>query len=249
MHPSNYTVYQLVKYHIELTEAMEYTLITYKYDKLELNERLKFLKNDFKKGFYHEIITNLFKKSKKLTKEIKYFIKKYNEQKIDKMINQIDLHSRIKYNNELYLAYATSNNIIQIFLNEEEIRKDLEDSLVSLIEITNKHFISFCLFNSLNLYISSKTTLLEGDIIHTLKDIDKNSLITMLNTINEDFTSKDLVKQALDLIYGEKEFDEEEAYELLNKVSMECMSDEKQLYTKFEDFTSYLEKEIEKGNK
>lgn len=249
MHPSNYTVYQLVKYHIELTEAMEYTLMTYKYDKLELNQRFEFLKDDFKNGFYHEIVSNLFKKNKKLTREIKAFIKKYNDKKIDKMVNQENLHSRIKYNKTLYLAYATSNNIIQVFLNEEEIRKDLESSLVDLIEIANKHFIWFCLFNSLNLYISSKTTLLEGDVIHTLKEIDKNSLITMLNTIKEFMSSKELINQSLDLLNEKKNFNEEDAYELLNKVSIECMDAEKQLYTKFEDFTSYLEKEIEKGNK
>lgn len=249
MHPSNYTVYQLVKYHIELTEAMEYTLMTYKYDKLELNQRLKFLKDDYKKGFYHEIITSLFKKSKKLTKELKYFIKKYNEKKIDKMVNDQDLHSRVEYNKKLYLAYATSNNIIQVFLNEDEIKKDLEKPLINLVETTNKHFIYFCLFNSLNLYISSKTTLLQGDIIHTLQDMDKNSLITLLNTINEGFTSKELINQSLELIYEKKEFNEEDAYELLNKVSIECMEAEKQLYTNFEEFTTYLEKEIEKGNK
>ena len=77
MHPSNFTLYQLTKYYIELTEAMEYTLITYKYDRDELIERFNFLTYDYKKGFYHKIVSKLFKGSKKLTKEIKN-ITRYN---------------------------------------------------------------------------------------------------------------------------------------------------------------------------
>ena len=77
MHPNNYTLYQLIKFHIELTEAMEYTLITYKYNEGELKERFNFLKTDYKKGFFHEIVKTLFNKPKKLTKEVKVFIKKY----------------------------------------------------------------------------------------------------------------------------------------------------------------------------
>ena len=63
MHPSNYTLYQLTKYHIELTEAMEYSLITYKYNDVELKQRFDFLNSDYKQGFYHEITHKLFRKS------------------------------------------------------------------------------------------------------------------------------------------------------------------------------------------
>ena len=102
MHPNNYTLYQLIKYHIELTEAMEYTLITYKYDEGELIERFHFLNNDYKKGFYHYITKKLFKNSKKLTSEVKEFINAYNRHNIPKIVDDKNLHSRIKYNQKLY---------------------------------------------------------------------------------------------------------------------------------------------------
>lgn len=248
MHPSNYTLYQIVKYHIELTEAMEYTLVTYKYDAGELNERFKFLKEDYKNGFYHEIVSQLFRNKNKLTKEIRLFIKSYNDKKINKMINTHDLHSRIKYNKKLYLAYATSNNIVQVFLNEEEIKKDLENTLIKLIETSNTHFNLFCLFNTLNMFVATKVNLLEGDTLYTLKDLDRRTMITLLNSLDNKISDKSLLEETLSLVQEQKAFNDENAYDLLNKVSMECMKSEKELYDDFESFTSKLEKEIEKGH-
>ena len=248
MHANNFTLYQLVKYHIELTEAMEYTLITYKYNEGELTERFKFLKDDFKKGFYHEIVNKLFRKSKKLTREIRDFLKQYNEKKLPILLDTHNLHSRIQYNNKLYLAYAASNNILQVFLKEEEIKNNLEESLIKLVNTTNTHFNLFCLFNSLNLFVSSKVIILQGDSLYNLEDEDRKSLITMLNTLRNNIETKNLPDDILDLVQEKKEFKEEEAYELLNKASIECMKAEKDLYSDFESFTSSLEKEIEKSH-
>ena len=248
MHPNNFTLYQLVKYHIELTEAMEYTLITYKSNEGELNERLAFLKEDYNKGFYHQITSKLFYKPKKLTKDIKHFIKRYNTKKVLALYQTHDLHPRIEYNNNLYLACETSNNIIKAFLNEEKIKKEIETSLLKLIETTNNHFILFALFNSLNLYVSSKVILLQGDELYTLLPESKSKIIQLINSI-KDRTPSSLAEDSLKLINEEKAFDEEDAYELLNKVSIECMKAEQDLYTDFESFTSTLEKEIEKGHK
>lgn len=248
MHPTNLTIYQLIKYHIELTEAMEYTLITYKYDENELIERFKFLKEDYKKGFYHKITSKLFKKSKKLTKEIKDFWKTYNKDVIQNMVSDHNLHTRIEYNKKLYLSCACSNNILQVFLKEEAIKKDLDDSLITLVETTNKHFNLFCLFNLLNLFVSSKAILLEGDSTYILNDEDKQSLITFFNSFKDDIEEKEIIKDTSDLLNEAKTFNDEEAYELLNKISIECTKSEKQLYTDFESFTNKLEKDIEKGH-
>lgn len=248
MHPSNFTLYQLVKYHIELTEAMEYTLITYKYDENELIERLKFLKDDYKKGFYHKIISKLFKNNKELTKEIRDFIKTYKKIDIENMVSEHDLHSRIEYNKRLYLAISASNDILQIFLDEEQIKKDLEDSLIELIKTTNDHFNLFYIFNSLNLYVSSKSIILQGDTLYNLKEEDKQLLIALLTSFDEAINQKGLLSDIIDLIKEKKKFNEEDAYELLNKISMECIKSEKDLYTDFETFTSKLEKEIEKAH-
>ena len=249
MHANNFTLYQLVKYHIELTEAMEYTLITYKSNEDELNERMNFLKEDYIKGFYHQITNKLFYKPKKLTKEIKLFIKKYNTKKVIALTQTHELHTRVEYNNNLYLAFESSNNILKAFLKEEEIKNSMEPSLLKLIETTNKHFILFSLFNSLNLYISTKVTLLQNDTLYTLTDLDKTALLKLVNTIKELVEPKSLAEDSLKLIKGTNKFNEEDAYELLNKISMECMKSEKDLYTDFETFTNELEEEIEKGRK
>ena len=249
MHANNFTIYQLVKYHIELTEAMEYTLITYKYDENELNERLKFLKEDYKKGFYHQIINKLFYKPQKLTKEIKLFTKKHSLKKVEQMTQAHDLNTRIDYNNNLYSAVKASNGIINAVLKEEQIKNNVEDSLLKLIETTNKHFYLFCLFNSLNLFISSKVILMQGDSLYNLNETDKGNLLKLIKNIEDLIETKSLINDALELINDAKEFNEEDAYELLNKVSVECMKSEKDLYTDFEAFTSDLEKEIEKSHK
>lgn len=248
MHPSNYTLYQLVKYHIELTEAMEYSLITYKFDENELVERFKFLKDDYKKGFYHEITSKLFRNSKKLTKDVKTFIKNYNRKKINKMVIDHNLHTRLEYNRKLYLAYHSSNSIIQVFLNEKEINSVLEKSLIKLVETTNNHFILFCLFDSLNLYVSTKTIIMQGDSLYTLDSSDIKILEGQLISIKDEITDKSLLNDALELIQEKKQFNEDDAYELLNKISIECIKAEKQLYSDFESFSNKLEKEIKKNH-
>lgn len=248
MHPSNFTLYQLVKYHIELTEAMEYTLITYKYNEDELIERFKFLKEDYKKGFYHKIVSKLFKNNKELTKEIKEFIKTYNKDNVSNIVTDHDLHSRIEYNKKLYLACSTSDEILQVFLNEEQIKKDLEDSLIKLIETTNDHFNLFYIFNSFNLYVSSKYVIMQGDSLYTLSYEDHKLLVALLTSFNEAINQKGLLQDILDVIEEKKKLKEDDVYELLNKISIECIKSEKQLYTDFETFTSKLEKEIEKAH-
>lgn len=245
MHLSNYTLYQLVKYHIELTEAMEYSLITYKYNDIELKQRFDFLNSDYKQGFYHEITHKLFRKSNKLTREIRHFIKKHKYKMIADMVQNSNLHSRVQYNKNLYLAYASSNNILQVFLSEEELRKNLDESLIQLIETANAHFNLFCLFNTLNLFVSSKVILLEGDNLYILDDIDRKDMITLLNSLNKKIPNETLLNDTLELVQELKTFQEEDAYELLNKISVECMKYEKDLYSDFEDFTNKLEKEIE----
>ena len=184
MHPNNFTLYQLIKYHIELTEAMEYTLITYKYDEGELIERFNFLNNDYKKGFYHYITKKLFKKSKKITKEINDFIATYNRHNIPKMVDDRNLHSRIKYNQKLYLAYSCSNNLIQVFLDEENIK----NLVCALMEANGYSAVSAgsCADGDM-LYFSHRPDVVildlglpDADGIELLKKIRKSSLTPVI---------------------------------------------------------------------
>ena len=74
-------------------------------------------------------------------------------------------------------------------------------------------------------------------------------ILKLINSIKDEIQPQSLVDDTLSLINEVKSFDEEDSYELLNKVSVECIKSEKDLYTDFEAFTSELEKEIEKGHK
>lgn len=249
IHPSNFTFYHVVKYYIELTEAMEYTLITYKYQEDELKARFKFLKDEYKKGFFHKIVKGLFKYPDEVTKEIKYFIKHYNYKIVNSMVKDPDEHSRIIYNRDLNLAVSNLLEVINICLENERIKDGLEDSLLKLIDTTTRHFNLFYLFNALNLYVASKVAVLQGAIIYDLSEEDKILLLSLLSTLEETDINKGLLKEANKLIEGTKKFNEEDAYEVLNKVSIECIKEEKNLYTDFETFSAKLEKEIEKLNK
>lgn len=249
IHPNNFTFYHVVKYYIELTEAMEYTLITYKYQEDELKARFKFLKQEYKKGFFHRIIKGLFRYPDEATKEIKYFIKHYNYKIVNAMVNDPNEHTRIIYNRDLCLAVSNILEIINLCLEQERIKDGLEDSLLKLIDTTTRHFNLFYLFNALNLYVASKVAVLQGAIIYELDNEDKTLLLALLSTFEETDINKGLLKEANKLIEETKKFDEEDAYEVLNKVSIECIKEEKNLYTDFEKFSEKLEKEIEKLNK
>lgn len=247
MHPTNYTLYQLIRYHIELTEAMEYTLITYKYEEKELIERFLFLKMEYKKGFFHHIISKLYKNNKYLTSELRDYLTSYNKETIEAITKDHDLHSRIKHNQKLYLACSTTSELIEIFLNEQRINEVADKELIKIFEIANKHFNLFFLFNSLNLFVSTKVIILNDDLLYTLQEEDKQLLLLLLTSleINKD---KSLLEESINLICGKTKFNEENAYDLLNKVSIECIESEKDLYSNFEAFSNKLEKEIENNH-
>lgn len=246
MNASNYTLYQLIKYHIELSEALEYSLITYKYEEHELIERLLFLKAEYKKGFFHFITKKLFNDINYLTSELKDFLTSYNREIIEKITKDHNLNSRIKFNKKLYLAYSCTKQLIDIFLEEERIKKDAEKDLLELYNASNKHFNYFFLFNSLNMFIATKVNLLSDDTLYTLEEEDKQLFIALLTSIESEIEDSSLYKESLKLIKGKTKFKEDDAYELLNKVSMKCIEAEKDLYTEFEDFSLKLEKELEK---
>ena len=107
----------------------------------------------------------------------------------------------------------------------------------------------FALFNSLNLFVASRVILLQGDSLYNLSEIDKTNLLILIKTLKDELDFKSLIEETLDLIEEKKTFNEENAYELLNKVSIECIKSEKDIYSDFDAFTSDLEKEIEKGHK
>ena len=125
----------------------------------------------------------------------------------------------------------------------------MEDSLIQLIDTTTRHFNLFYLFNALNLYVASKVAVLQGAVIYDLTEEDKTILLALISTLEESDINKGLLKESVKLIEGNKKFDEEDAYEVLNKVSIECIKEEKNLYSDFEKFSTKLEKEIEKLNK
>ena len=246
MNASNYTLYQLIKYHIELSEALEYSLITYNYEENELIERFLFLKTEYKKGFFHFITKKLYKDVDYLTSELKDFLVSYNRAKVEEMTKDHNLNSRIKFNQKLYLAYSSTKQLIDIFLDEERIKKDAEKDLLELYDAANNHFNYFFLFNSLNMFVSTKATILSGDTLYTLKDDDKQLFLALVTSFEDDITDTILFKDSIKLIKGKTKFKEDDAYELLNKVSMKCIEAEKKLYNEFEDFSIKLEKELEK---
>jgi hypothetical protein len=164
------------------------------------------------------------------------------------MLKDDDLHSRIIYNKDLYLAYSSSKSILEVFLKEEEIKKDLEQSLIDLIITTNKRFNLFYLFNCLNLYVSSKAIIFQGGSIYKLDDDNRKLLSLLLNALENKLQDQSLLKETLELVDEKKKFKEEDAYELLNQISIECTKAEKDLYTEYDAFLKMMEKEIEKIN-
>ena len=165
------------------------------------------------------------------------------------MVGEPNVHSRIMYNRDLYLAVSNCLEMINICLENERIKNDLEDSLINLIKTTTRHYDLFYLFNTLNLYVASKVAILQGAIVYELDEEDKMLLLTLISSLEESEVDPKLLNESIQLIKEIKKFDEEDAYEILNKVSIECIKEEKNLYTDFELFTSKLEKEIEILNK
>ena len=236
MDHSNYTIFEILKYKIEFLECLEYSLLTYKIDEEDIKKRLFFLKNDFKDGMYQEIVSTLFTSFNKLNSPIIYFLKHYPLKKITNMTSNKNAKSYLNYNERLIDAYETFNYIINMFLEEEQIKNKLDKKVLELININNNHFNNFLFFNIFTLYveiISNKET----EIKYTEKDIIR--LIRIMNYCNKnnDFNS------SIEIL---KEEDNEAMYKEIENLSNKCVKFEKEQYMSLKELINIINTETNK---
>ena len=156
---SNYTVFAILKFKIEFLDCLEYSLLNYKVESKTIKETIIYLKKEYEKGMYKEIISKLFTSYDKLNEPISRFFKKYTYDNLSKMIKNQNIKEIIKYNECLIDCYETFKYIIKSFLEEKEILDKLNRNIVDLDTISNNHFINFLFFNVYYRYISSKEAL------------------------------------------------------------------------------------------
>ena len=56
----NYTLFEIIKYKIEILDTLEYSMETYKLNNEEIKKNLLYLKNNLNEGMYKDIISSLF---------------------------------------------------------------------------------------------------------------------------------------------------------------------------------------------
>lgn len=236
MNHSNYTLFEIIKYKIEFLECLEYSLISNETTENEISKHISYLNNEFKEGLYNKIISTLFTSFNLLNKPISNFLKKYNHNKIEKMIKSNKLKLFINYNESIIDCYETFNYIINVFTEEEQIVNILDKKILDLISINKNHFINFLFFNTYNTYINSLYNK-EKTIKHTKKDIQRLQKIMNYCNIEKKFD------HSIKIL---KENNENEIYKELENLSNKCIKSEKEQYDCLTSVVDIINKEIKK---
>lgn len=190
---SNYTVFAILKFKIEFLDCLEYSLLNYNVENKTIEDNINYLKKEFEKGMYKEIISKLFTSYDKLNEPISRFFKKYNYDNLIKMIKNQNIKEIIKYNECLIDCYETFKYILKSFLEEKEIICKLNKNIIDLDSISNTHFINFMFFNVYYRYVSSKETLSKSitkKIFKIINYCNKNNEFDSYLPIDDKDTSK-----------------------------------------------------------
>ncbi len=223
---SNYTVFAILKFKIELLDCLEYSLMNYKVEEKTIKDTLSYLKNEFTNGTYKQIVSNLFTSYNKLNEPISSFLKRYNYNKIGKIIKNDNIKEIIKYNECLIVCFETFKYITNAFFEEKEILNKLNEDIIKLNTISNKHFINFMFFNVYYRYINLKDKL--------SKNITKK-LFRIMNYCNKD-------NEFDDYLNNKKDVNNE-----IEKISNKCILIEKEQYSTLEKVINLINNEIKKN--
>jgi len=237
MNNTNYVLFEIIKFKIEFLDCLEYSLIS---ENQKINDEVKnnflYLRNELKNGLYKDITSSLFNSYKTVNKPIIKFVKSYNNKKIDKIIKNKKLNKILEYNENIIDCYENFNHIIASFTEEKEIRKNISNKILNLLEVSNKHFINFLFFNSYNLYLNcfyNKNI----NMIYIEKDIER--LIKIINYANSDKS----FEKSIDIL---KEENEEEIYKELENLSNICIKLEKDQHTQLNELIAQINNETKK---
>jgi len=236
---SNYTLFEITKYKIEFLDCLEYSLISNNIKEEDIKNRINYLNNDFKEGFYKEIVSTLFTSYNLLNKPIIHFLKKYNHKNILKLIKNKKVKHLITYNENLIDCHETFSYIISAFTEEEQIATKLDKKILNLIEINKKHFINFLFFNTYNLYLNCFYNK-ENNLKHSNKDIE--NLIKIINYCNKE-------KEFDNSINILKEENEDKIYNELENLSNICIRLEKEQYNCLNELVNIINNETKKNKK
>ena len=155
MNYCNYTFFEILKYKIEFTNMLEYCIKRDPINKTEIKRNILYLKNNYEKGNYKEIISALFTDFNKINIPISLFFKSYTHRKIIKIQNSKKTNLKISYIKSLIDCIENLNQIINTFIEEKEIKEKLDNKILTLIETSNLHFIYFVYFIVYEIYASN----------------------------------------------------------------------------------------------
>lgn len=237
MNHSNYTLFEIIKYKIEFSDCLEYSLIDNTNDENDIKNHLTYLKNELNKGEYKQITSSLFTSHKKINKQLIKFIKKYNSKKIFKIKKSLKLKKYLDFNIHLLDCYETFNYIIKAFTEDAKISCLLDNKILDLIKISNNHFINFLFFNSYNLYLNCFFRE-NSNLIYS--DPDMKQLISILKYCN---ANKEFDKY-IDVLKTENKIKINNEFE---KLSQMCIESEKKQLQLTKKIIESINKEIKKA--
>lgn len=237
MNHFNYSLFEIIKYKIELNEFLEYSLPTYEIDLTNINQKYNLINSTYKDGLYKDIISSLFTNYELVNKPVKDFLKEYSATKISKMIKKKKLSNLIEYNKKLIDCFENFNTILSNIMNEKEISEILDKKVVNLLETSNQHFSLFMFFNTYHTYIDC---LLNKNTKIKFKNLDIKNLVSLINYCNRNHQYDSYIN----ILKDENEI---ELNNEVEKLSSKCLALEKKLNEDLQELVDKLNKELEKS--
>ena len=220
---SNYTVFAILKFKVEFLDCLEYSLLNYKVENESIKNNLTHLEEEFSNGIYKQIVSKLFTSFNKLNEPLFFFFKKYKYSKIVKIIESQNIKEIIKYNERLIDCFETFNYILSAFFEEKEIYSKLNEDIIKLSDISNRHFVNFLFFNIYYRYINLKDNLSKNII---------KKLFRIMNYCNKDNEFNDYFD------------DNKTTNDKIEKLSNQCILIEKEQYNALEKAINLINDKI-----
>jgi hypothetical protein len=235
----NYTLFEILKYKIELLDCLEYCMESYELNIKEIEKNLSYLKNNLESGMYKEIITSLFTEYDKVNQDIFSFFSNYSLKKIKRMIKSKKAKHKINYIKNIIDCHESLNQILLSFIKEEELLKKFDKKLTKLFETHNTHFINFLYFITYSMY---SCYLYPNKSKLKFTDEDIKDLVSIIKYCNKDNLFENSIKILKDNIEGNinNEFE---------RLSNKCIETENKQAIELKEIISLLNQELQKNKK
>ena len=179
----NFTLFEVLKYKIEIENCLEYCQEGFKSNIKDIEKNLVYLKSNFDSGSFYTNISVLYTDYNLINKPLIDFFETYKLKKIVKMIKSKKLDAKLEFMKMMIDCNVHLDNLMKAFEEEPEIAKRTNNKLKKLLLTSNNHFKHFCFFICYH-YVACHQYKKKVSIKYKKESL--NELYAIINYLNSD---------------------------------------------------------------